>query len=302
MWYYSRIMGGPNKFGTATAALVLLLAAAIAGPGAALLATLLAPIAPAVAAGNKRTITVKGDFDLGVRLLRDAGRIRYVEPYLDTGPPRDLHVGRYGEVLSRMYFVNRSMSSHEIRDLIDRRSWQGLLGYVPKRADTTPGYIVGDPRWAPLVDKCPNLFPYTGRTARKEGLAPERMRLLRADIDNNGVTDTVRHSFYPLWPDLPVTQTVETQELEKIDFERCTTTTVIYSQGKLAIFTHDGEQFIERYPRIPSHDFVHIFRPSPGVSNLDVNYGFIIGYDGIHRLTDYAKNPKKYRIIQEPKR
>ena len=35
MWYYSRIMGGPNKFGTATAALVLLLAAAIAGPGAA---------------------------------------------------------------------------------------------------------------------------------------------------------------------------------------------------------------------------------------------------------------------------
>lgn len=281
----TRYMTGPRWLRFAGAAFALL----------ALIAVFAVALGDARGAEKIRTITVEGDFELGVRLLRDGGRIRYVEPYLDTGPSRDLVVGQDGAVRSRMYFVKGRISFHEIRDRIEARDWQGLLGYVPSGADTTPGYIVGDPRWAPLVNKCPALFPFTGRAAQKKGLAPERMRLLKADIDNDGVTDTVLHSFYPRWPDSP---SVESQKFEKIDFERCSKTKVFYSQGKLAIFTHDGEQFMERYPRLPSQAFVIILKSTPGVYDLNVNHDYIVQFSGIHRLSDYAANPQSYRIIQ----
>ena len=160
------------------------------------------------------------------RLLKDAGSIKYVTPYMDTGHVTFLRIGPGDAVRVRLYFVSRKMPNREFYSRLDKRDWMGLLGRVPKDADTTPGYIVRDHRWGVLARKCPGLLhtfdpPEAGRSfdTGPTHMAPNRLRLLKADIDNDGTVDTVLHRDYPRLPNVP---SLESLEFHKVDFENCT--------------------------------------------------------------------------------
>ena len=152
---------------------------------------------PAQAAGpaKKRDLYYSGEREFCLRLLINANKAAKIEPVIGPTHITDIDEGELYAPKIRLYIVKSPMPIPVIYKLIKQRQWMTLLGYTPRKAISSAGRMITDPRWRKYDDQCPGIFGIHG--SRDPGTivaTPTRMTLFDFDADGDGKRDKLYRS------------------------------------------------------------------------------------------------------------